>query len=123
MGETSEDDSGRVCRLLRVARYGLAITGLWVAGRRRDFALAAELDWHVSEDDAIRRVRQYFNGRTWRHLPARALLTAIRVSGLDYVTPLLQRELIRAEDAAEAELERPGARFVRRGRNGMHETG
>ena len=102
---------------------GAVYSALQETGKIADFAvaLAAELDWNVSEDDAIRRVRQYFNGRTWRHLPARALLTAIRVSGLDYVTPLLQRELIRAEDAAEDELERPGVRPVRRG--AMRETG
>lgn len=77
-------------------------------------SLARELGWTTSPGDAIRRVQQAFNGRPKRHLPAVAVLIAVEVTGLDYVTPLLQRAAIRAEDRLEEEqLERPGMKMAR----------
>ena len=74
---------------------------------RRDFALDMKdaLHWRVSDADALRRCRQYFNGQHYRHLPAVGISIAVRVSGLDYVTPLLQRVALRAE--LEAEQQQP----------------
>ena len=74
---------------------------------RREFAagMKAELHWRVSDADALRRCRQYFNGQHYRHLPAVGISIAVRVSGLDYVTPLLQRVALRAE--LEAEQQQP----------------
>ena len=77
-------------------------------------ALASELGWKVTSADAAGRVRQYFNGRTWRHLPAIAVLISIEVTGLDYVTPLLQRAAIRAEDRAHEKAPTRTMKVVRR---------
>lgn len=81
--------------------------------------LGRALGWSMEADACVRRVRQYRNEQMYRHLPACAIPIAIRVSCRDYVTPLLQRALIRAEDEAEQQrLERPTVRPVRRAGRG-----
>ena len=48
----------------------------------------------------LRRCRQFFNGES-RFLSAEELMLVFEMcGGLDYVTPILQREALRAEDAA-----------------------
>ncbi len=67
-----------------------------------DFALAchAALGWEGSEEAALSNISHWLRGDGRRHLPAKAILIAIRVTGLDYVSPLLH------EEAYQARLER-----------------
>ena len=82
------------------------------AGMWRTFCLRIKnrRAWRFSDDEAVRRCRQMFNGDA-RYMGIDELVVAFELcGGLDYVTPILQREALRAEDAAAT------GKPIRRGR-------
>ena len=83
----------------RAVRRMLDTSDTWM-----DFALAchAEFGWAGTPESALSLVSHWLSGR--RRLPAAGVLISIRVTGLDYVSPLLH------EEAYQARLEREARR-------------
>ena len=81
-----------------------------------EFALAchAAFDWQGSEESALSLVSHWLRGDGRRHLPARAVLIAIRVTGLDYVSPLLHEEAYQARLERDRQRDRKGPIAVER---------
>lgn len=82
-------------------------------------AVADALGWTISPHSAQARVSQWLSPSDRHHFPASLVPLAIRVTGRDYVSPILHREALRAEMAREDALPpRPGPVSVRRDRKG-----
>ncbi len=69
------------------------------AGATRELALAvkARRGWRLSDHAAVSRVSQWLSPSDDHEYPASEIVTAIRVTGRDYVSPILLREGLRAE--------------------------
>lgn len=79
-------------------------------GTTRALALAikARRGWRLSDHAAVSRVSQWLSPSDDHEYPASEIVTAIRVTGRDYVSPILLREAMRTE--IEREAQAPAAR-------------
>ncbi len=75
-----------------------------------DFALAchAAFCWQGSEESALTLLSHWLRDDRRRHLPPKAILIAIRVTGLDYVSPLLHEEAYQARLERDRQRDRKG---------------
>lgn len=67
------------------------------SGAHHDFGIAVKalFGWEISDAASVSRVSQWLNPRNPHQLPAAVLPLAIRVTGLDYVSPILLRAGLR----------------------------